>query len=100
MNSAYKRMFDYASVIIAVSKHMAEQLVSLGAPAEKIVYNPYGVEIDKFAQAAVLHFSASCPFGRAVCGKKGALSDDTCVQKSFGSVTRSEARHGRSGSFA
>ena len=47
-------MFDYASVIIAVSKHMVEQLVKLGAPAEKVVYVPYGVEINKFAQAAVL----------------------------------------------
>jgi len=51
---AYKRMFDYASMIIAVSKHMVEQLVKLGAPAEKVLYVPYGVEIDKFAQAAVL----------------------------------------------
>ena len=51
---AYKRMFDYASVIIAVSKHMVEQLVKLGALAEKVVYVPYGVEINKFAQAAVL----------------------------------------------
>ena len=47
-------MFDYASVIIAVSKHMVEQLVKLGALAEKVVYVPYGVEINKFAQAAVL----------------------------------------------
>ena len=51
---AYKRMFDYASAIIAVSKDMAEQLVKLGAPTEKVVYNPYGVEITKFAQADVL----------------------------------------------
>src|SRR6266550_1892216 len=51
---AYKRMFDYTSAIIAVSNHMVEQLVHLGASAEKVVYNPYGVEINKFAQAAVL----------------------------------------------
>ena len=51
---AYKRMFNYARVIIAVSKHMVEQLVKLGAPVEKVVYVPYGVELDKFAQAAVL----------------------------------------------
>jgi colanic acid/amylovoran biosynthesis glycosyltransferase len=51
---AYRRMFDYASAIIAVSKHMAEQLVKLGAPAAKVVYNPYGIEIDSFPQATVL----------------------------------------------
>ena len=52
--TAYKRMFDYASAIIAVSRHMTEQLVNLGAPAEKVFYNPYGVEIAKFKQASVL----------------------------------------------
>src|SRR5262245_7354664 len=51
---AYTGMFDYASGIIAVSKHMVEQLVKLGAPPETVVYAPYGVELDKFAQAAVL----------------------------------------------
>jgi len=51
---AYIRMFGYASAIIAVSKDMARQLVSLGAPIEKIVYNPYGVEIDRFVQAPVI----------------------------------------------
>ena len=51
---AYQRTFDYASAIIAVSKHMREQLVMLGAPAEKIFYNPYGVDVDKFKQAPVL----------------------------------------------
>jgi glycosyltransferase involved in cell wall biosynthesis len=44
----YKKLFGYASAIIAVSRHMAEQLVALGAPRKKVVYNPYGVEIDKF----------------------------------------------------
>jgi glycosyltransferase involved in cell wall biosynthesis len=47
-------MFDYASAIIAVSRHMIEQLVSLGAPTEKVFYNPYGVEITKFKQSSVL----------------------------------------------
>lgn len=51
---AYRRIFDCASAIIAVSKHMRQQLITLGAPAEKIFYNPYGVDIDKFKQASVL----------------------------------------------
>ena len=47
---AYKKMFGYASAIISVSRHMTEQLVRLGAPRNKVVYNPYGVEVDKFKQ--------------------------------------------------
>jgi colanic acid/amylovoran biosynthesis glycosyltransferase len=52
--AAYKRVFEYASAIIAVSKHMEEQLVRLGAPKERVIYNPYGVDPEKFAQAEVL----------------------------------------------
>ena len=51
---AYQKIFDHASAIIAVSKHMKEQLVMLGAPAGKIFYNPYGVDIAKFKQAPIL----------------------------------------------
>jgi glycosyltransferase involved in cell wall biosynthesis len=50
----YKRMFDYASGIIAVSKHMTAQLVGFGAPAKKVFYNPYGVELDKFERRSGL----------------------------------------------
>jgi colanic acid/amylovoran biosynthesis glycosyltransferase len=38
----YLDMFDYASRIVSVSHLMTEKLKELGAPAEKIVYNPYG----------------------------------------------------------
>jgi len=48
---AYKEMFAYASAIVAVSRHMAKQLVQIGAPEEKVIYNPYGVEIEKFKPA-------------------------------------------------
>ena len=44
----YKNMFAYASAIIAVSKHMTEQLIKLGAPREKVFYNAYGVDTTKF----------------------------------------------------
>jgi glycosyltransferase involved in cell wall biosynthesis len=46
----YKKAFDYASAIIAVSKDMVEALKALGAPVTKIVLNPYGVDADKFPQ--------------------------------------------------
>lgn len=36
----YKEVFDYASKIIAVSKHMEKKLIALGCDAQKVVYNP------------------------------------------------------------
>ena len=36
----YLRMFDYATYIIAVSKLMQQRLIEMGAPAQKIIYNP------------------------------------------------------------
>lgn len=44
----YPRLFGYASAIIAVSHHMYSQLLKLGAPATKLHYNPYGVDVSKF----------------------------------------------------
>jgi colanic acid/amylovoran biosynthesis glycosyltransferase len=38
----YKVMFDYAHKIISVSNFMTDALLKLGAPVNKIVYNPYG----------------------------------------------------------
>jgi glycosyltransferase involved in cell wall biosynthesis len=38
----YKRMFREASFIFAVSKHMYDQLISLGCPSEKLAINTYG----------------------------------------------------------
>lgn len=40
--AAYKKMFEYASYIVGVSKYMCDALEQLGAPLHKIVYNPYG----------------------------------------------------------
>lgn len=47
--SQYKEMFDYAAYIIAVSEPMMERLSALGAPKDKLVYNPCG------PNAAFLH---------------------------------------------
>ena len=51
----YKRMFQYSSAIIAVSKDMSEQLVGLGADPTKIRLNVYGVNLGMF--------SLACPKG-------------------------------------
>ena len=48
MQESYARLFDTADRIVAVSKHMVGQLSDLGAPLDRIVYNPYGVDIDAF----------------------------------------------------
>lgn len=36
------QMFAYAAAIVSVSHDMTEQLIRLGAPADRIVLNPYG----------------------------------------------------------
>jgi len=49
----YTSMFKYASRIVAVSNDMVESLKSLGAPAEKILLNPYGVDTSLFKKVDV-----------------------------------------------
>lgn len=44
----YRRMFNYASSVIAVSCKMKESLIQMGCPEEKIVLNPYGPDSDFF----------------------------------------------------
>jgi len=44
----YRQMFGQASAIVVVSSKMNKQLIELGAPPEKIYYNVYGVETDRF----------------------------------------------------
>lgn len=47
----YQAMFEAAAAIVAVSRDMQRQLVSLGAPEEKLHYNPYGVDTREFQGA-------------------------------------------------
>jgi glycosyltransferase involved in cell wall biosynthesis len=42
----YKRVFAYASRIVAVSNAMRERLINLGAPADRVVYSCYGPHPD------------------------------------------------------
>ncbi|KAA3436580.1 glycosyltransferase family 4 protein [Rufibacter hautae] len=49
----YKELFSYAKALIVVSKDMRNQLISLGAPSDKIFYNVYGVDTDRFSEAKV-----------------------------------------------
>ena len=51
MAGPYRRMFGAASAIVAVSRAMRDRLVALGAPPEKVRWNPYGVDCGAFAGA-------------------------------------------------
>jgi colanic acid/amylovoran biosynthesis glycosyltransferase len=44
----YPRMFGQAAAVVAVSREMERKLISLGAPAEKVHYNPYGIDCRQF----------------------------------------------------
>jgi glycosyltransferase involved in cell wall biosynthesis len=44
-------MFQAASAVIAVSRDMEQQLLSLGARRDTLFYNPYGIDLSLFAQA-------------------------------------------------
>lgn len=48
---AYRHLFAYAGAIIAVSRAMEKRLVSLGAPAAKVHYNPCGIDCARFGGA-------------------------------------------------
>jgi len=61
----YKKMFAYCSAIIAVSRHMVDQLIKLGAPREKIFCNAYGVDVAKFKQTSLL----TCPLQVIAVGR-------------------------------
>jgi glycosyltransferase involved in cell wall biosynthesis len=49
--AAYRNMFDKAACIIAVSEDMRKQLIKLGAPVEKVVLRPCGVDTTMFTNA-------------------------------------------------
>jgi colanic acid/amylovoran biosynthesis glycosyltransferase len=52
-NDFYQKAFKYASAIIAVSADMVESLKKIGASADKIILNPYGVDTSRFSVADV-----------------------------------------------
>ena len=49
--SGYQRMFTVADSVIVVSRDMEKQLLTLGAPREKLFYSPYGVDTTLFSGA-------------------------------------------------
>lgn len=51
----YARIFGGAAALVVVSRSMEAQLLKLGAPREKVIYNCYGVDVESFANAAPAH---------------------------------------------
>ena len=86
----YPKMFQTADAFIAVSQAMRDKLISLGAPAEKIHYNPYGVDCTKFFGA---NPAAAAPSFIAV-GRFTAKKAPQNTLAAFAEVarSRSEAR--------
>jgi len=50
----YKKAFEYASYLVAVSYDMVEALKKLGAPPEKIIWSPCRVDTTAFTKVDVL----------------------------------------------
>lgn len=48
---AYQRMFATAAAVIAVSRDLEQQLLTLGAPRGKVFYNPCGADTSLFVGA-------------------------------------------------
>lgn len=70
---AYHRLYASAAALVVVSEPMREQLIQLGAPAERIVVNPCGVDPSNFPAASVASTDpVFLSVGRFV-GKKGPL---------------------------
>lgn len=44
----YRALLSEAAAIVAVSREMEQQLLSLGAPRERLHYNCYGIDIERF----------------------------------------------------
>ncbi len=48
---SYPEMFRAACAVVAVSRAMRQKLIALGAPPEKVRYNPYGIDCGEFGGA-------------------------------------------------
>lgn len=44
----YRRLFEQASLLVAISSHVAERLVELGAPQDKVRVLPLGCPLERF----------------------------------------------------
>ena len=59
-SSLYSELFKQVFAIIVVSKEMEEKVLRLGASAEKIIYNPCGVDVEKFYPLSTDNIYSKC----------------------------------------
>lgn len=78
----YQAAFKYASAIVVVSEDMAASLKAMGAPADKVILNPYGVDTAKFSIADV----ASSGIEFLAVGRFVEKKSPTSVIKAFKEV--------------
>lgn len=50
--TGYRRLFRSVAHVAAVSQALADNLIGIGCPRDKIVINPSGVDVDRFAPGA------------------------------------------------
>lgn len=48
----YRELFDQAAAVIAVSHAMRRRLIELGCQKDKVIYNPYGIDPQRFQGAS------------------------------------------------
>lgn len=82
----YPAMFRQSAAIVAVSRAMERKLVSLGAPPEKVHYNPCGIDCEKFGGAEP---AASPPVFLAV-GRFVEKKAPQLTLEAFAAVRRAE----------
>jgi len=74
-SQGYRSLFAFASALVVVSRSMEQRLLDLGAPREKVIYNCYGIDVERFTAGAPTeappHFLA---IGRFVDKKAPALT--------------------------
>jgi glycosyltransferase involved in cell wall biosynthesis len=61
-HNGYKRLIAGAAALVVVSRSMEQRLIALGAPRDKVHYNCYGIDVQRFAAgrpaSAPPHFTA------------------------------------------
>jgi colanic acid/amylovoran biosynthesis glycosyltransferase len=48
LHNEYQALFRDAAAIVTVSRDMQSHLIELGAPFEKVLFNPYGIDVNLF----------------------------------------------------
>ena len=84
---AYSVMFHEAAGLIAVSRAMRQKLIALGAPPDKVHYNPYGVDCREFIGAD----PAKAPVSFIAVGRFTAKKAPDATLRAFAKVRHADS---------